>query len=184
MKESWLDKTGMDFLKHNNKFEIGIVCAEWNASITSKLLEECQEALHETGVLNDKIHLVRVPGTFELPAAMKILMSHKNCDVIIGLGCVIKGSTDHDEYINHAVATGMTQLSLISNTPCIFGVLTTKTNTPCIFGVLTTKTAEQALKRADGTVENKGRECAFSAIRMAQIKNEIKNQQKDRIGFI
>lgn len=171
MKESWLDKTGMDFLKHNNKFEIGIVCAEWNASITSKLLEECQEALHETGVLNDKIHLVRVPGTFELPAAMKILMSHKNCDVIIGLGCVIKGSTDHDEYINHAVATGMTQLSLISNTPCIFGVLTTKT-------------AEQALKRADGTVENKGRECAFSAIRMAQIKNEIKNQQKDRIGFI
>lgn len=171
MKESWLDKAGMDFRKHNNKFEIGIVCAEWNASITSKLLEECQEALHETGVLNDKIHLVRVPGTFELPAAMKILMSHKNCDVIIGLGCVIKGSTDHDEYINHAVATGMTQLSLISNTPCIFGVLTTKT-------------AEQALKRADGTVENKGRECAFSAIRMAQIKNEIKNQQKDRIGFI
>ena len=117
----------------------------------------------------ENIHLIQVPGSFELPVGAKMLMTRHKLDAVICLGCVIKGETSHNEYINNAVAIGLTQLSMASGIPCIFGVLTPDNE-------------QQAKDRAGGKYGNKGTEAAITAIRMAALKEELK-QAKKSIGF-
>ena len=145
----------------------GIVVAEWHTDITHPLYEGCVETLEKHGA--DTIHTTQVPGTFELTAAAALLISNKKIDAVICIGCVIKGETTHNEYINHAVANGISMLTI-------------QTGVPVIFGVLTPNNQQQALDRAGGKYGNKGVEAAVTAIRMVDLKNTL--SQKDRkIGY-
>lgn len=147
----------------------GIVVSEWNHEITHALYQGCLETLLKHGAKEDDIRTAQVPGSFELPVGAKILAGAKRFDAIICLGCVIKGDTKHDEYINNAVATGLTNLSIASGIPCIFGVLTPNNQ-------------EQALERAGGKHGNKGVEAAATAIRMAALRKELA-RPANKIGY-
>lgn len=150
-------------------FTFGVVVADWNADITHTLYEGCMETLKKHGALDENIHTIQVPGSFELPVGAKIVASGKRVDAVICIGAVIKGETDHDKYINHAVATGLTNLSIASGIPCIFGVLTPNTH-------------EQALDRAGGKHGNKGVEAAVTAIRMANLRKKTA-KPTGKIGY-
>ncbi|MCP9237747.1 6,7-dimethyl-8-ribityllumazine synthase [Lewinella sp. JB7] len=147
----------------------GVIVADWNEDITHALYEGCYETLVKHGAKETNIHTVQVPGTFELPAAARILAGREKLDAIICLGCVIKGETKHDEYINNAVSQGLVNLSIATGKPCIFGVLTPNTH-------------QQALDRAGGKHGNKGVEAAVTGIRMADLYRNSKVGKKS-IGF-
>lgn len=148
----------------------GIVVSEWNKEITHTLYEGCYDSLIEHGAKKDQIHTIQVPGSFELTAGARLLAGRYNCDAVICLGCVIKGETSHNEYINQSVAQGLTNLSIASGRPFIFGLLTPNT-------------MKQAQERAGGKHGNKGVEAAVTAIRMAQIRIDLKQSGKSKIGF-
>ncbi|MCC7504412.1 MAG: 6,7-dimethyl-8-ribityllumazine synthase [Saprospiraceae bacterium] len=150
-------------------WRFGIVVAEYNAHITHALYEGCYDTLVKHGAQPEKIHTMQVPGAFELPAGARMLASQHNPDAVICLGCVIKGETSHNEYINQAVAHGLVNLSIA-------------TGRPFIFGLLTPNDEQQALDRAGGVHGNKGVEAAVTAIRMAALKAEGKPGKKT-IGF-
>jgi 6,7-dimethyl-8-ribityllumazine synthase len=159
-----------DNIPNGKDFNIGIVVADWNASITHALYEGCYDTLLKHGVEEQNIKTVQVPGTFELPTAAKLLLSSKGYDAVICIGCVIKGETKHDEYINNAVAQGLVNLSIMSSKPVIFGVLTPNDE-------------QQALDRAGGKYGNKGIEAAVTALRMATLPKQLK-AVKSSIGFM
>ncbi len=147
----------------------GIVVSDWNAEITHALYNGCLETLLKHGASEEDIRTAQVPGSFELPVGAKILAGAKRLDAIICLGCVVKGETQHDEFINHAVANGLVHLSIASGIPCIFGVVTTFTQ-------------EQAQDRAGGIHGNKGIEAAATAIRMAALRKEVA-KPTNKIGY-
>ncbi len=149
----------------------GIVVAEWNAHITHAMYEACHSTLLKHGALEENIHTLQVPGSFELPAGARILAGQHIVDAVICLGCVIKGETNHDEYISNAVANGLVNLSIASGRPYIFGLITTNNE-------------QQALDRAGGKHGNKGVEAAVAAIRMAALKRGGgTGAGKRKIGF-
>ncbi|MCB9798283.1 6,7-dimethyl-8-ribityllumazine synthase [Candidatus Nomurabacteria bacterium] len=117
--------------------KVGIVAARWNDEITLSLVEGCKDALRECGVLEENITGLFVPGSFELPMGAKHLLEATDVDVVIAVGCLIKGETMHFEYICDAVSHGLMKLNLDSGKPVIFGVLT------CL-------TEEQAKSRSQG----------------------------------
>ncbi len=147
----------------------GIVVADWNSDITHALLAGCKDFLIGAGALEANIKKIHVPGAFELPMAAKMMLSNHKLDAVICLGCVIKGETSHDKYINQAVAGGIMQL----------GIFTEK---PVIFGVLTPNDEQQALDRAGGKHGNKGVEAAMTAIKMIDVARQIKKEDR-KIGF-
>ncbi|RMF02588.1 MAG: 6,7-dimethyl-8-ribityllumazine synthase [Bacteroidetes bacterium] len=148
----------------------GIVVSEWNAQITHALYEGCYDTLVKAGAKAENIHTSQVPGAFELPVGARMLAGRYNCDAIICLGCVIKGETTHNEYINSAVAQGLTNLGIASGRPFIFGVLTPNDE-------------QQALERAGGKYGNKGVEAATTALRMAALRKSLQTSGKGKIGF-
>ncbi len=150
-------------------FNIHIVVSDWNTEITSKLLSGAKQTLIAVGVSESDIEVVRVPGAFELPVAAKSLLKSVNSDSVICLGCVIKGDTSHDEYINNAIATGITQLSIMSGKPIIYGVLTVNDQ-------------QQAEDRAGGKHGNKGIEAAITAVKMVHMQKQL-GKPKSTIGF-
>jgi len=156
-------------LPDGTEYKIGVVVSEWNETITSKLFDGCLETLKKHSVKEENITKILVPGAFELTVATKLLLKKDTYDAIICLGCVIKGETSHNEYINQAVAQGLTTLGLASGVPCIFGLLTPNDQT-------------QAEDRSGGKYGNKGIEAAITALRMAATKRELKKEGK-KIGF-
>ncbi len=156
-------------LPEGKDIKIGIALSEWNTEITHSLYKACLDTLLEHGVQEENITLARVPGTFELPVAARMLIKTKGPDVVICIGCVIKGETAHDIYINTAVAQGITNLSLTAGTPVIFGVLTPNTE-------------QQAKDRAGGKYGNKGVEAAVTALRMVGLDKSL-DKPKGNIGF-
>ena len=156
-------------LPDGSSYKIGIVVAQWNATITNALLEGAREILLKAGVTEDNIEVLFVPGSFELPWGARQIMKPGKKDAVICLGCIIQGETKHDEYIATAVASGIMQLGLMSGVPVIFGVLTTNTE-------------EQAFDRAGGKHGNKGAEAAASALQLANIRSGDTNTKK-RIGY-
>ena len=150
-------------------FNFGIVVADWNKEITHALYQACYDALVKHGAKEENIHTAQVPGAFELPVGAKIIAGQHSLDAVICIGCVIQGETSHNEYINHAVATGLTNLSIASGKPFIFGLLTPNDE-------------QQAKDRSGGKYGNKGVEAAVTAIRMAALKQEMK-EGKTKIGF-
>ena len=156
-------------LPDGSSFKIGIVVSQWNADITDALLEGATAVLLESGVLQDNIEVLYVPGSFELPWGARQIMKPGKRDAVICLGCIIQGETKHDEYIASAVASGIMQLGLMSGIPVIFGVLTTNTE-------------EQAKDRAGGKHGNKGAEAAHAALTMAHVRTGDTHTKK-RIGY-
>ncbi|MDR1345366.1 MAG: 6,7-dimethyl-8-ribityllumazine synthase [Bacteroidales bacterium] len=146
------------------KVTIGIIVSEWNASITSALLEGAKTTLLKQGINASQIKIYHVPGSFELPSAASMLLEANDAiDAIICLGCVIQGETRHFEFISHAVASGITQISA-------------NYNSPVIFGVLTCDTIKQAEERSGGNHGNKGIEAAISCLKMLMLQDKIYNR--------
>ncbi len=145
-------------LDPNNRF--AIVVARWNENITRKLLDGAVKTLNEQGIADESIDVAWVPGSMELPLVAKRLAASQRYAAVICLGAVIRGETTHDQHINRAVSLAITQISL-------------DTNIPVLFGVLTCETMEQALNRAGGRVGNKGAECAEAAVQMAALLKNL-----------
>lgn len=140
--------------------KIGIVIGRFNNFIGSKLLEGAIDGLKRHGVNDDDIYISWVPGAFEIPLVAKKMAKSKKYDAIICLGAVIKGSTDHYDYVCAEVSKGIATVGLSEEIPVIFGVLTTDT-------------IEQAIERAGTKAGNKGYDCAISAIEMVNLLKEI-----------
>ena len=140
--------------------KFGIAVSEWNDKITYALRDGAVETLLKHGASSDDISVITVPGSFELTMGAQLL-AQKNLDAVICLGCVIQGETPHFDYICQGVSYGITELNI-------------KYNLPVIFGVLTTNTMQQAEDRAGGKHGNKGDEAAITAIKMVQLKKDLK----------
>lgn len=152
-----------------SRFKIGIVLAEYHTDITHELYDGAIETLLNHKVLEENIYTVQVPGAFELPAGARMLSGKQKLDAIICIGCVITGETPHNQYINQSVANALQTMSVASGRPYLFGLLTPNTH-------------EQALARAGGQHGNKGVECATAALRMAALRKETAEPEK-QIGF-
>ena len=135
---------------------IGIVVAKFNEFITDKLLEGAEGGLAECGVSADAITIASVPGSFEIPVVASKMASSGVYDVVICLGAVIRGDTDHYEFVAKEAASGIAQVAL-------------KYGVPVVFGVLTTHTVQHALDRAGGRKGNAGHSCALTAIETANL---------------
>ncbi len=143
-----------------NKDRFAIVAAKFNSIVVDRLVEGAFDAFRLHRIPKEQIDLVRVPGSFELPIIAKKL-AQKNCYLsIIAIGAVIRGDTDHYDYVASAAANGIAQVAL-------------QTDTPIVFGVLTCNTLEQALDRAGGKAGNKGGEAAITAIEMASLIRQL-----------
>jgi 6,7-dimethyl-8-ribityllumazine synthase len=133
-----------------------LVAARFNAFIVERLVEGALDALHRHGVSDDRITLVRVPGSWEIPLACSLLAKSGKVDAIVALGCVIRGATAHFDYVAGEVSTGVSGVSM-------------QTQVPIAFGVLTTDTIEQAIERAGTKAGNKGFDAALCAIEMVSL---------------
>ena len=140
--------------------KIGIVAGRFNEFITSKLVGGALDVLKRNDVSEENIDIAWVPGAFEIPLITKKLANTQKYDAIITLGAVIKGSTPHFDYVCAEVSKGVAQISLQSELPVIFGVLTTNN-------------IEEAIERAGTKAGNKGADAAFSAIEMINLIKEI-----------
>jgi 6,7-dimethyl-8-ribityllumazine synthase len=164
-----LSELGEQPLPSAKGLAFGIVLSDYHTDITHALYKGCVDTLLEQGAHEGDIHTAIVPGAFELTAGAAMLAKSKNLDAVICLGCVIKGETAHNEYINQAVATGLTNLGIATGKPFVFGLLTPNDH-------------QQALDRAGGKHGNKGIEAAATAIRMATLKKDLSGH-KTKIGF-
>ena len=142
-------------------FKFAIVVSRFNDFISSKLVEGAMDALNRHGVIEDNVTLVKVPGAFEIPIAAKKLTAVSGFDAIICLGAVIRGATPHFDYVASEVAKGIALVSLESNIPVTFGVLTTDN-------------LEQAIERAGSKAGNKGWDAAMAAMEMASLFKTMK----------
>ncbi len=143
-----------------NDLRIAVVVGRFNEFITSKLLSGALDGLKRHGVDDNLIDVAWVPGAFEVPFIAKQLAETKKYDAIIGLGTVIRGSTTHYDYVCNESAKGIANVSL-------------STNVPVIFGIVTTENIEQAIERAGTKSGNKGYDAAMSAIEMANLQKMI-----------
>jgi 6,7-dimethyl-8-ribityllumazine synthase len=139
--------------KNLSKKKFALVVSQWNEDITGSLYQAAVTTLQSHGVQQKNIIRQDVPGSFELSLGALKMASRKDIHAVICLGCVIRGETPHFDYICQAVAYGLTEVSL-------------KTGKPVIFGVLTTLSKQQALDRAGGKYGNKGEEAALAAMHM------------------
>ncbi|MBE6857524.1 MAG: 6,7-dimethyl-8-ribityllumazine synthase [Ruminococcus sp.] len=140
--------------------KIGIVVARFNEFITSKLLGGAIDALTRHDVSEDSIDVAWVPGAFEIPLIAQKMAKSGKYDAVIALGAVIRGSTTHYDYVCSEVSKGIANVSMNSDIPVMFGVVTTEN-------------IEQAIERAGTKAGNKGYDCALGAIEMVNLIREI-----------
>ena len=160
MKKTNLSDYDPQAVPDGKGYKIGVVAAEWNPGVTDALLKGAVDTLLEHGVTEDKLMVLRVPGTFELSSAADMMLHYHNLDAVICIGCVIQGETRHFEFICQAVSHGITNVAL-------------KHGRPVIFSVLTTNTMEQAVDRAGGKHGNKGVEGAVTALKMVAFRKSL-----------
>ena len=140
--------------------KVGIVVARFNEFIVSKLLSGALDGLRRHDVKEDDISVAWVPGAFEIPISAQKMAGSGKYDAVICLGTVIRGSTSHYDYVCNEVSKGIAHVSMESQIPVLFGVLTTEN-------------IEQAIERAGTKAGNKGYDCALSAIEMVNLLKEI-----------
>lgn len=136
--------------------KFGIIAARFNEFIVGKLVGGALDGLKRHGVEENDIDIAWVPGAFEIPLAAKKMAKTKKYDAIICVGAVIRGATPHFEYVSSEVSKGIASVSL-------------ETEVPVIFGVLTTDNIEQAIERAGTKAGNKGYDAAVTAIEMTNL---------------
>ena len=140
--------------------KVGIVAARFNEFIVSKLVAGAQDALVGHDVKEEDIDLAWVPGAFEIPLIASKMAKSGKYDAVIALGAVIRGSTTHYDYVCSEVSKGIANVSLNSDIPVMFGVITTEN-------------IEQAIERAGTKAGNKGYDCALGAIEMVNLIRNI-----------
>jgi len=138
----------------------GIVVSRFNSFITERLYEGAMDGLLRHGASEDKITLIRVPGSFEIPMILKKMATSGSYDALLALAAVIRGETPHFDYVAAEASKGIAQVSL-------------ETSCPISFGVITTNTIEQAIERAGTKSGNKGFDAAMTAIEMANIYEQL-----------
>lgn len=136
--------------------KVGIVVGRFNDFIGDRLLDGAVDTLVRSGAADSDIDVVKVPGTFEMPVVAKTMAKSGNYDAIVCVGCVIRGSTPHFDYVAGEAAKGIAKVSL-------------DFEVPVAFGVITADNLEQAIERAGTKSGNKGRDAALTAIEMANI---------------
>ena len=140
--------------------KFAILVSRFNEFITSKLLGGAIDALTRHGVEEGDIDIVWAPGSFEIPLLARKLASGEQYEAVVCLGAVIRGGTDHYQYVAGEVTKGIAQVSL-------------ECNKPVIFGVLTCDTVEQAVDRAGTKSGNKGAEAAMAALEMVNLIRQL-----------
>ena len=146
---------------NGNGLKIGIVAARYSYFITGKLVSAACNKLLEQGVHDEDITICWVPGSFEIPLLASEMAKSGRWDSIICLGAVIKGDTAHFDYVAGEAARRISQISV-------------ETGIPVVFGVLTTFTVEQAVARSGDGEGNKGKEAAIVAIETANLLSSLK----------
>jgi 6,7-dimethyl-8-ribityllumazine synthase len=141
----------------------GVVASRFNDFIVRQLLDGALDAIARHGGDLGAVDVVWVPGAYEIPVAAKQLALSGRYDAVVCLGAVIRGATAHFDYVCDSVTSGLTRIAL-------------ETNTPVIFGVITTETIEQAIERAGTKLGNKGFEAAATAIEMADLMPRIRER--------
>ena len=139
--------------------KIAIVAAKFNFFVVEHLISGAKEALLKSGTKENDIEIFYVPGAFEIPLALKKVVGTGKFDGVVALGAVIRGGTPHFEYVAGECVKGISQISLDSEIPISFGVLTVDT-------------VEQAIERS-GSSENKGAEAAESTIQMISLIDKL-----------
>ncbi len=147
----------------------GIVSSRFNEFITDRLLRSAYDGLSRSGAKEKDIHIVRVPGSFEIPSAARTLAETKKYHAIICLGCLLRGDTAHYDVIVNEVTRGIGQSAQ-------------ETGVPHAFGVLTCDTLEQAIDRAGLKMGNKGFEAALAAVEMANLKKAVVGHRSLVVG--
>ncbi len=137
-----------------------VVASKFNHEVVERLVAGAQEALRKNGISEDAVDLAWVPGAFELPLIAQRLAASKKYVAVICLGAVIRGDTDHYDYVCKAATDGILQAGLTTGVPVLFGVLTCDTD-------------EQALDRAGGKSGNKGADVALAAIEMVNLLKQL-----------
>jgi 6,7-dimethyl-8-ribityllumazine synthase len=140
--------------------KFGIIVGRFNEFIGGKLLTGALDGLKRHGVEENDIEIAWVPGAFEIPLTAKKMAKSQKYDAVICLGAVIRGATPHFDYVSNEVSKGIASVSL-------------ETEIPVIFGVLTTDTIEQAIERAGTKAGNKGYDAAVTAIEMANLLRQL-----------
>ncbi len=139
---------------------VGIVVSRFNSVVTERLLAGALDGLRKQGVTDDDIHVVHVPGAFEIPFLTRVLADGGRLDAIVCLGAVVRGETPHFEYISQAVVLEIARLSV-------------EHRLPIALGVLTTDNVEQALARSQNDPGNKGYEAALTALELANVRKIV-----------
>src|SRR4029077_1915624 len=137
-----------------------MVAARFNQFVVDSLVQGARDGLRRHGVAEDAIDLVWVPGSFEIPLVAQRLAASRKYAALICLGAVIKGETDHYDYVASSVTSGVAQAALASGVPVIFGVLTCDT-------------LEQAVNRAGGKAGNKGFDAALAGVEMVNLLRQL-----------
>ena len=153
-------KTFEGNLVANKNIKVGIVAARFNEFITSKLLGGAMDGLLRHDVKEEDIHVAWVPGAFEIPLIASKMAKSGKYDAVICLGAVIRGATSHYDYVCNEVSKGIATVSMNSDIPVMFGVVTTEN-------------IEQAIERAGTKAGKKGYDCALGAIEMVNQIREI-----------
>ncbi|MBR4366893.1 MAG: 6,7-dimethyl-8-ribityllumazine synthase [Bacteroidaceae bacterium] len=143
--------------------KFGIVVSQWNDNITGALLKGALRTLKVNGVADEDIQVMSVPGSFELTYGSQ-LMTKTGVDAVIAIGCVIRGDTPHFDYICEGTTNGLAYLNASQDVPVIYGLITTNN-------------IQQALDRCGGQLGNKGDEAAVTAIKMADFRRRMREQQ-------
>ena len=142
------------------EIKVGIVAARFNEFIVSKLVAGARDGLLRHDVKDEDIDLAWVPGAFEIPLIASKMAKSGKYDAVICLGDVIRGATSHYDYVCSEVSKGIANVSLSSDIPVMFGVLTTDN-------------IEQAIERAGTKAGNKGYDCALGAIEMVNLVRQL-----------
>ncbi len=138
---------------------VGIVVSRFNSTVTDRLLAGALKALREKGVADEDVTVVHVPGAFEIPHFAAQLVD-ADLDAVITLGAIVRGETQHHEYLGHCVCQELARLSIDGDTPLTMGILTTEN-------------MEQALRRSGDDPGNKGYESALGAIEIATLRKRF-----------
>lgn len=140
--------------------KLAIATTRWNHFITDRLIEGARTAFVQHGGDESELDLVVAPGSFELPLVAKRLVANGRYDAVVCLGAVIRGATDHYQFIANSAVSGVARIGLDSGVPVSFGILTTDT-------------IEQAIERAGTKAGNKGAEALLAAVETANLLKKI-----------
>jgi len=139
------------------------VASRFNDDIVEGLLDGALDCLKDHGAKDDHVSVLRVPGAFEIPTVVRMLIGRGGFDAIVALGCLLRGETPHFDFISAQVTSELSRLSV-------------ETSFPVAFGVITCNTHEQAVARSSKGAGNKGWEAALAAVEMANLWRQIRTE--------